>query len=784
MRRAGRLKRPAPPCGRHGACRRRVHFHAGLLAAYLLLTCILSYPLVTQLTTHVPGSDLWAFDEYTFVWDIWWFKHALLELQQSPLSNNYIFYPIGVNLALFTLTVFNGALAMPLLPWLPLPLVSNLITLFAFVASAYGMYLLAADQLHAHTGKTSSRRAIEIAAGVAGIVYAFATSKFVYAAIGHYNMVGTEWVPFYVLYLARCLRRPNRRSAAMAGVFLALALYVEMFVAVFLGAVSLLYLCVIRPWWNLGWRQMTLQLATMAGVALVLFAPMLAPVTREFLSADYALKGWGGADRLSVDLLGFFSPSALNSWAGLDWRAELLGVIQSKGRFVDVNTVFLGYATVVLAVFGWFVNRRRAAVWAIGALVFALFALGPLLQINGVSLFDLDGLKLNVPLPFIVLHYLPVVQANRVPNRFSIVLVLCLAMLVAYAFCWLTLRMERARARLAWNDFRSQLVVGLPVTAIVLILLLEHLVVPLPLTDARVPAFYDTLAQDPADYAILQLPLGWRNSFGTLGAEDTRVQYYQSVHHKHILAGNTSRNPPFKFDYFASLPIVSSLIALESYQKVSPDQKAADRAYADEFVRFFDLRYVVINPVVPGRHPYDDTRAAAMQYLLDVLPLEPIESGDGVQAYRVRATASPRVLDVDFGEPTSRMYRGEGWDREEEISGARANWANARRAQLFVPVAATSNYRLSFSALPFSYPGAPDQTVTVIVNGQTHLSVRTLLRGGWAKYEIDVPAAALKPGLNELDFEFTYVRAPRDVTASDDPRTLAAAFDWLNWEVK
>ena len=191
-------------------------------------------------------------------------------------------------------------------------------------------------------------------------------------------------------------------------------------------------------------------------------------------------------------------------------------------------------------------------------------------------------------------------------------------------------------------------------TAIVVVLLFEHLVVPLPLTDARVPAFYDTLAHDPADYSILQLPLGWRNSFGTLGAEDTRVQYYQSVHHKHILAGNTSRNPPFKFDYFASLPIVSSLIALESYQKVSPDQKAADRAYADEFVRFFDLRYVTVNPAVPGRHQYDDTRAAAMQYLLDVLPLEPI---DTEMACR-RTASAPRRCRRSWGSTSASRPRG------------------------------------------------------------------------------------------------------------------------------
>ena len=78
-----------------------------------------------------------------------------------------------------------------------------------------------------------------------------------------------------------------------------------MFVVVFVGAVSLLYLCVRKPWRALGWRRMMIQLSIMAGVALILFAPMLAPVAREYLSADYALKGWGMLTRLSVDPVGF-----------------------------------------------------------------------------------------------------------------------------------------------------------------------------------------------------------------------------------------------------------------------------------------------------------------------------------------------------------------------------------------------------------------------------------------------------------------------------------------------
>jgi hypothetical protein len=406
-----------------------------------------------------------------------------------------------------------------------------------------------------------------------------------------------------------------------------------------------------------------------------------------------------------------------------------------------------------------------------------VLALGPLLQIGGVSTFDLDGIKVNVPLPFILFHYLPVFQANRVPNRFSVLLVLSLAMLIAHLFASL--------GRSLQNSNQPGLRSGMLRAAFALaplLLLFDQLSVPLPLSDARIPDIYQQLGSDSDDYSILQLPLGWRNSFGTLGAEDTRVEYYQAAHHKRILAGNTSRNPPFKFDYFASLPIVSSLIALETYKTVSPEQRQADRAFADEFVRFFDLRYVIVQPPIQGRHPYDDTRAAALQYVLDVLPLDPVGEADGVVTYRVRRSALPAKLVVDFGEPSSRLYRAEGWDREEEISGERANWANTSRAQIFLPVEQVTTYQLTLSALPFAYPGAPQQTLTPVVNANTRLSPVSI-GGGWNTYSIDIPAHALHEGLNSLTLDFGYARAPRDVLGgSADPRTLSVAVDWLTWE--
>ena len=37
--------------------------HRAALALFSILTLALTYPLVTHLTTHVPGSATWAFDE-------------------------------------------------------------------------------------------------------------------------------------------------------------------------------------------------------------------------------------------------------------------------------------------------------------------------------------------------------------------------------------------------------------------------------------------------------------------------------------------------------------------------------------------------------------------------------------------------------------------------------------------------------------------------------------------------------------------------------------------------
>jgi hypothetical protein len=257
--------------------------------------------------------------------------------------------------------------------------------------------------------------------------------------------------------------------------------------------------------------------------------------------------------------------------------------------------------------------------------------------------------------------------------------------------------------------------------------------------------------------------MGWRNGFGVQGAESTQTQYYQSYHQQRLLSGNTSRNPPFKFDYFWQVPILDSLITLQTYGEVDSARRAADQATASEFVGFYDIGHVVVAPGVPGRPPYVDTRDTAVAYVEQVLPLEKVYDSQGWLVYRVEQATAPSSWMVDFGspEPLTKMALGEGWAPDEEIQGASGNWAVEQAARVFLPASEAGGYRLTVVALPFNFPGADPQGIQPEING--HRLERVTMSAGWQPYTWQVPGEYVRAGLNDVRFIFDRLDAPVDV---------------------
>ncbi|MBI4758407.1 MAG: hypothetical protein HY783_05335, partial [Chloroflexi bacterium] len=167
------------------------------------------------------------------------------------------------------------------------------------------------------------------------------------------------------------------------------------------------------------------------GFAPLLFAVMRATRVQEGL----LLRGWGGADRYSADLLGLFIPNSLHPFLG-KWAQ---GAME---RFTDINFAFMGYTVLILGLATMLKCWPRLRTWGLLALSFFLLSLGPVLHINGQWEFDLDGLTVNLPLPYLLLHYVPFVQGARIPNRFGILLSMALAVVVAYGAAQLLARVR------------------------------------------------------------------------------------------------------------------------------------------------------------------------------------------------------------------------------------------------------------------------------------------------------------------------------------------------------
>jgi hypothetical protein len=752
--------------------------HLFVIGLYTFLALFLTWPLIANIATHVPGEATWAFDESTFLWNMWWFKFSLLNLGQTPLESTYTFFPLGVELTTYTFNLFQSAVGLPLQLALSLPLANNMALLFSYVSSAYGAFLLGLYLLHRAKYNTPGS---DLAAFAVGTVYAFSASRMMYVALGHYNFVTIQWFPFYVLFFLKTLRQGTFKYICLAGLFAALCLYAELTYSVFLLFLTLLLL--FGEWLN-GRTESTganfstylYRVAAIGATTLLLIAPFVIAVLPDFLDPAFSQPGWGEGLNLSADLVGLVTLTPLHPLAGIEWITELRRVIEGTSRFNDANTLFLGYGILAVALLGFVTNRRRARVWLWTALFFAVLSLGPLLTINGQNRFDLDGIEATFPLPFALLHYLPVLSANRVPNRFGIPLTLALAVLVGYGVAWILAKMTRAEPEAAVSDHsfagsqrRAQRIAIAAIVALLMVVLLfDQYSVPLPLTDARIPEVYNQIGAEPEAFTIMQLPLGWRNSYGTLGAERTQLQYYQAAHQRPILGGNTSRNPDFKFDYFARIPLISALTETELYRSVDPSILRQAQEQAGELMTLYNIKYLVIHEPIPFRKPYEDTFVATRNLALDLIPHQPepayAASEAGVQVYAVRQAPIPNPLQLDFGTEASVPYRGQGWANNETIYRATANWATSAEAEIFFPVRGSGDRELALQIAPFSYPEMPAQQIQFKLNGQL-LTDNLSLRENWQRIEVMLPEAMLVDGLNRLTLHFAQTAQPRQVLA-------------------
>ena len=719
--------------------------HLSALVFYTLLALLLTWPLAAHFATHVPGDGI---DDPALAWNLWWIKARLVDqLNPDIFHADWMFWPIGINLGFYTLTPLNGLLSVPLQTGLSLVVASNLILLSSFVLGGYGTFLLVRYLLRGdwglEIGDASSQSPISnpqsLIPALCGVLYAFASSKLFYASLGQFNIASSQWIPFTVLCVLRTGERRRWQDAVLAALFLTFQAWAELTYATFLLIFIGLYVL-----WVLGSGYserasrspftilppfLLLGLLFALGIFPFLWA-MLPDMAAE---GDFFTSGGGFSDIFSADLLGYLVPTRLHPWLG-EWVAGL-PFPNDKGQHI-----FIGYSAMALAAAGtvhlWRRQRWQGLFWPMTTFVFWLLTLGPLVRIAGQNT--------PIPGPFALVSLLPFFNGNRYPSRYSVLLMLGVAVLAGYGMReirdW---RLGRTRVSPNLQSPISHLLLA----ALLLILFLfEHLSLPLPLNDFRIPAIYRTIAAEPGDFAVLELPTGWRNGARVMGRSDVLImmeQWYQTSHGKRLLGGNTSRNPAYKFQYFTDAPLLGDLIGLMNADQlhiaplVESDWDglvARNRAVAPAVLDFLDVRFVLLH--------VEKSPPALVRFVEEALPVALLEEWRGLDwtgadsAIRLYRVAQPPVAaewTVEPATPPGRLYLAEGWSALDV--GGRIRYAHRPDPALLLDIP-TSGGELSFDVY------GPARLVDVQLNG---------VRVGWlagplegARQEI---RATIPPGL-------------------------------------
>ncbi|NMC53129.1 MAG: hypothetical protein GYA48_05795 [Chloroflexi bacterium] len=567
-------------------------FHLAWAGLYFsVLTVIMTWPLPTRMLDAMVGQ---VGDNIYFVWMIGWLEKALFQLQVNPFDVWFLNYPEGWSLAYTEITPANLLIALPF-SLLGGPMFGyNMALLLSFVLSGLGMYLW----VRRMTDSTP-------AALLAGTAFAFIPYRFAHFLIGHLNLSGTQWFPFFFMGLFELIeaRRWNWKAALVAGVSLGLigltSVYYLYMCLIVVGVMLLVYLLWIeRARWKDGlfWKHLLLMGAVSLPLVIVAVAPF------------FALSQQGGLPDRNISIVRPYSASptdfVLPSTDHFLWGAWV-GDNFNRDLWIE-GTLYVGAVSGALALLAWLKRKdsQHAKVMQImlaGGLLAVILAMGIDLHWNGESVLvrlpefvagRLGRVEAPIPLPGFVLFYVfPFFAKLRALMRFGIFALVFVCALAGLGGDWLLKRVPTQ-----WKQAAA--------AALIVLVLFDFY--PGPYTEfAQVPPrVVDTwLAAQPDDAPLVQMPFRL--------AEDQEQTYYTLFHEKPYVGGFFNAFPPRQyrevipvlegFPDEASVALLKEfgvkyvLVQASEYADMQPVQRDCE-ALGLELVNKLDGQWVFILP--------------------------------------------------------------------------------------------------------------------------------------------------------------------------------------------
>ena len=653
----------------------------GLLA---LLSLVWTWPLALHFRHHIPGSPG---DNFSFVWNLWWMRHALSHRAAGFFHSPYLFFPFGVDLINHPHTALQGFISATLLSALSIVEAENLYILISVFLNAAAAYALVYD--------ITRERRLALLGGIA-----FGGSPYIAAHLsGHFDLL-TAWViPLFALFFRRALGDGSWKAAAGCGLCAAVAAYSAYYYVVYLALFGVAY---TLAWWNVfrvevepranSARAFSIRLLAMGGIAIDLFV-----IVWILITGGTSI----GVVGREVSVRGIQNPlfvlwAFVLIWVLAKWRFRFAFARLPSERFwrgaqalLVAAAVFavLGMPLIIqafrLAVSGRYVTQRyfwrsgpvgvdlaalvggnpfHPIVGGVTTLMYRMLSLdrienagwlgvvpmAVLLMRRGRWL-DRDearcwkvvfaafaiwalgpflmvgGMSLGLPLPEILARFVPLVDNARMPGRAMVGVYLALGVLMGLRLAG----SERVRLK---PDATSEAIRWYPASAgfqwaLIALLAFDFLSAPIRLTDLDRPVVYERLAAIEDEAPVIEVPFGIGDGLSSgMGAQDRRILYYATIHGHPLVGGFIGRMPPAAAQAYQVMPVVGNLLRLSSGQTTAQE---------DEGASALPFRYLVLDTVAASPE--------LIAYVHSALDLDLLEQAGGRELYAVQGAKPPAV---------------------------------------------------------------------------------------------------------------------------------------------
>ncbi len=549
---------------------------------FAVAAVVQTWPLVLHTTDSIADWPALQQDTWLFLWNLWWVKHALVELGTNPFHTDLLFFPQGADLYLHTLASANGVLSIPLqLATGNLIFTWNVMILLGFAASGLAMYAVSYQVNRNH-----------VAALISGYIFAFSPFILMHLVAGHMNISTTWPIALFILFMVRFQRSSHMREAIGAGILWAVISYNQLEYAVDAG----LFLGLFFVYWSAVWlrsrewnrlRALWQGGAVLALVWLALSLPLIAPALARLHDKDVAL---GGVDEsYTSNVLAFVTPSPL--WGPGTDPVGVGGQYPTGGL---ENTVYLGITPLLLAAVAVFAVRRtphRVLFWGAVALLFVVLSMGPHLYVGDTKTFSVGGISFSVPLPYQLYDRLPLISERRAPARMIVFGVAGLSVLAGTGAELLSSWLRR------YHKFVGPLVALIALALVVL----EYWNPPMQLSRySESPAVLTQIRDEPGDFAVLDVPLG--RATGVTGAGDWvgggLADYYQTIYERPSLGGLLSRAHNSDLSWVVEQPGLRYLTAPGTAGLASPQD--LDSGLVRSEFQELKIKYVIVHTQTPS----------------------------------------------------------------------------------------------------------------------------------------------------------------------------------------